>query len=222
MIRRMITRSLMLVEQALDSAKLKTGDIDHVVLVGGSTRIPKVKTMLEKHFGKTPKSCGNVDECVALGAAIFAKKSSRIQEVCNQSYGTLAMIYNAATGEEKVQNSIVIPKNTTIPCSRTQMYITSEDNERIIEVDITQGEDSDPKFVDVIGRITLEVPPNRAKGCEIAVTFSYDENQRVRALVVDKQSGRSREVAVSYKGAGVFTEEELKRRRSYLKQMRIE
>lgn len=222
LIRRMITRALMLVEQALDSAKLKTNDIDHVVLVGGSTRIPKVKTMLEKFFGKTPKSCGNVDECVALGAALFAKKSARIQEVCNASYGTLAMIENAATGEAVVQNSIVIPKNTPIPCSRTQMYVTSEDNERIIEVDITQGEDSDPKFIDVIGRITLEVPPNRPAGCEVAVTFSYDENQRVRALVVDKQSGRSREVAVSYKGAGVLSDDELRKRGSYLKQMRIE
>jgi molecular chaperone DnaK len=57
--------------------------------------------------------------------------------------------------------------------------------------------------------------PNRPKGCEIAVTFSYDENQRVRALVVDKQSGRSKEVAVSYKGAGVFTDEELKRRSAH-------
>lgn len=222
LIRNMITRALMLVEQALDSAKLKPSDIDHVVLVGGSSRIPKVKQMLEKHFGKAPKSCGNVDECVALGAALFAKKSGRIQEVCNQSYGTLAMIYNAATGEEKVQNSIVIPKNSSIPCSRTQMYVTSEDNERVIEVDITQGEDDDPKYVDVIGRITLEVPPNRPKGCEVAVTFSYDENQRVRALVVDKQSGRSREVAVSYKGAGVLSDEELKRRSSFLRQMRIE
>jgi molecular chaperone DnaK len=222
LIRNMITRALMLVEQALDSAKLKPSDIDHVVLVGGSSRIPKVKQMLEKHFGKSPKSCGNVDECVALGAALFAKKSARIQEVCNQSYGTLAMIYNAATGEEKVQNSIVIPKNSSIPCSRTQMYVTSEDNERVIEVDITQGEDEDPKYVDVIGRITLEVPPNRPKGCEVAVTFSYDENQRVRALVVDKQSGRSREVAVSYKGAGVLSDEELKRRSSFLRQMRIE
>jgi molecular chaperone DnaK len=222
LIRNMITRALMLVEQALDSARLKPSDIDHVVLVGGSSRIPKVKQMLEKHFGKSPKSCGNVDECVALGAALFAKKSARIQEVCNQSYGTLAMIYNAATGEEKVQNSIVIPKNSSIPCSRTQMYVTSEDNERVIEVDITQGEDEDPKYVDVIGRITLEVPPNRPKGCEVAVTFSYDENQRVRALVVDKQSGRSREVAVSYKGAGVLSDEELKRRSSFLRQMRIE
>ncbi len=222
MVRNMLTRTVLLVEQALDSAKLKSSDIDHIVLVGGSTRIPKVKTVLEKMFGKTPKSCGNVDECVALGAALFAKKSARIQEVCNASYGTLAMVYNARTGEEKVMNSIVIPKNSIIPCSRTQVYQTSEDNERVIEVDITQGEDEDARFVDVIGRITLEVPPNRPKGCEVAVTFSYDENQRVRALVQDKQSGRSREVAVSYRGAGVLSDEELKRRSQHLRAMRIE
>ncbi len=222
MIRNMLTRTVMLVEQALDSCNLKPSDIDHVVLVGGSTRIPKVKKVLEKMFGQTPKSCGNVDECVALGAALFAKSSARIQEVCNASYGTLAMVYNATTKEEKVMNSVVIPKNTPIPCSNSQIYFTSEDNERVIEVDITQGEDEDPRFVDVIGRITLEVPPNRPKGCEIAVTFSYDENQRVRALVVDKQSGRSREVAVNYKGAGVLSDEELKRRTKHLSAMRIE
>ena len=222
MIRNMLTRTVFLVEQALDSAKLKTTDIDHVVLVGGSTRIPKVKVILEKMFGKVPKSCGNVDECVALGAALFAKKSAKIQEVCNASYGTLAMVYNAKTKEEKLMNSIVIPKNTPIPCSRTQVYQTSEDNERIIEVDITQGEDPDAKYVDVIGRITLDVPAGRPKGCEIAVTFSYDENQRVRALIVDKQSGRSKEVAVSYKGAGVLSDEELKRRSAHLRAMRIE
>ncbi len=222
LVRRMLTRTIMLVEQALDDVKLKPADIDHVLLVGGSTRLPKVKAMLEKYFGKPPRTCGNVDECVALGAALFAKKSARIQEVCNASYGTLAMIYNATTGEEKLQNSVVIPKNTPIPCSRTQMYLTSEDNEKLIEVDITQGEDQDPRFVDVIGRLSLEVPPNRPQGCEIAVTFSYDENQRVRALVVDKQSGRSREVAVNYTGAGILSDEDLKRRTHHLRAMRIE
>ncbi|MFO1486762.1 MAG: Hsp70 family protein [Verrucomicrobiaceae bacterium] len=222
MIRHMLTRTVFLVEQALDSVKLKPSDIEHVVLVGGSTRIPKVKLMLEKLFGKAPKSCGNVDECVALGAALFAKRSARIQEVCNASYGTLAMVYNAGTKEEKLMNTIVIPKNTPIPCSRTQVYQTSEDNERVIEVDITQGEDDDPRFVDVIGRITLDVPANRPKGCEVAVTFSYDENQRVRALVVDKQSGRSKEIAVTYKGAGVLSDEELVRRSHHLRAMRIE
>lgn len=222
LIQKMLTRTILLVEQALDSAGLKTSEVDHVVLVGGSTRIPKVKKVLEKFFGKTPKSCGNVDECVALGAALFAKSSAKIQEVCNASYGTLAMVYNATTGEEKVANSVVIPKNTPIPCSQAQIYQTSEDNEQVIEVDITQGEDEDPRFVDVIGRLTLEVPPNRPKGCEVEVTFSYDENQRVQARVLDKQSGRVKEVSVTYRGAGVLSAEELERRSKHLRAMRIE
>jgi molecular chaperone DnaK len=218
----LLTRAIMLVEQALDSVNLKPKDIDHVALVGGSTRIPKVKVALERFFGKPPKSCGNVDEAVALGAALFARKSARVREVCNQSYGTLAYIVNQRTGEEGVQNSIVIAKNTPIPCSKTQIYTTSEPNERVIEVDITQGEDTDPRYVDVIGRISLEVPPNRPAGCEVAVTYSYDENQRVRAMVHDKDSGRSQEVAVAYKGAGILSDEELLRRGSMLKQLRIE
>jgi molecular chaperone DnaK len=222
LIRRMLTRTVLLVEQALDSAGLTVKQVDHVVLVGGSTRIPKVKQVLEKFFGKPAKSCGNVDECVALGAALFAKTSAKIQEVCNASYGTLAMLFNAATGEEKLANSVVIPKNSLIPCSQTQVYQTSEDNEQVIEVDITQGEDDDPRFVDVIGRLTLEVPAGRPKGCEVEVTFSYDANQRVQARVLDKQSGRSKEVAVSYRGAGVLSEEELSRRSQHLRAMRIE
>jgi molecular chaperone DnaK len=222
LIRPMLTRAVLLVEQALDSAGLRVGEVDHVVLVGGSTRVPKVKKMLEKLFGKPPKTCGNVDECVALGAAIFARAPARIQEVCNASYGTLAMVYNAATGEEKLANSIVIPKNQIIPCSNSQVYQTSEDNERVIEVDITQGEDDDPRYVDVIGRITLEVPPNRPKGCEVEVTFSYDANQRVQARVLDRASGRSKEVAVNYRGAGILSPDEVLRRGSQLRAMRVE
>lgn len=221
-IRRLLTRAIMLVEQALAGASLQPSDIGHVVLVGGSTRIPKVKAALERFFGRPPKSCGNVDEAVALGAAIFAKKSARIREVCNQSYGALAYIVNTKTGEEGVRNSIVIAKNTPIPCSMTQTYTTSEANERTIEVDITQGEDSDPRYVDLIGRISVEVPPNRPAGCEVAVTYSYDENQRVRARVVDKRSGRSHEIAVTYKGAGILSEAELRKRGSMLRQLRIE
>jgi molecular chaperone DnaK len=221
-ISKLLTRSVMLVEQALAGVRMQPRDIEHVVLVGGSTRIPKVKTALERFFGKVPKSCGNVDEAVALGAALFAKKSARVREVCNASYGTLAYVVNAKTGEEGVRNSIVIGKNTPIPCSKTQVYVTSEPNERVIEVDITQGEDDDPRFVDLIGKITLEVPPDRPAGCEVAVTYSYDENQRVRALVVDKQSGRSQEVAVTYKGAGILSDEELRTRGSMLRELRIE
>ena len=159
----LLTRTIMLVEQALDSVSMAPGDIDHVVLVGGSTRIPKVREVLKKKFGFEPNTCGNVDECVALGAALFAAKGRRVVEVCNHGYGTLAFIEDPDTGETRVRNSIVIPKNTRIPCSMSRIYVTSEDNEELIEVDVTQGEDSDPRYVDVIGKITLEVP-RRAPG----------------------------------------------------------
>ena len=219
---RLLTRTLMLVEQALRSAGLKPQDIDHVALVGGSTRMPRVREMLRNHFGHEPKSCGNVDECVALGAALFAMKGAQVHEVCNHSYGTLALVEDAATGIETYANSIVIPKNTPIPCSQSQTYVTSEDNEEIIEVDITQGEDSDPKYVDVIGRITLHVPPNRPAGCEITVTYSYDENQRVKATVKDERSGKVNEVAIAYEGAGVLSDAEVESKRRAFERLHIE
>ena len=218
---RLLTRTVMLVEQALDSIQLAPEDIDHVVLVGGSTRIPKVRQLLEKQFGFPPLSCGNVDECVALGAALFAKRSAEVSEVCNQSYGTLAIIEDAQTGESTIRNSIVIPKNTPIPCSMSQTYITSEDHEELIEVDITQGEDLDPKYVDIVGRISLEVPAGRPAGCEVTVTYSYDENQRVKAQVHDAESGITKDIAIEYHGEGVLSEEEIERKSAYLKQVQI-
>ena len=220
-ISRLLTRTVMLVEQALESIALTPADIDHVVLVGGSTRIPKVRELLEKHFGKPPISCGNVDECVALGAALFAQRARRVSEVCNHSYGTLALFEDARTGEVRLGNSIVIPKNTPIPCAMSQTYMTSEDNEELIEVQITQGEDPDPRYVDIVGKISLEVPPGRPAGCEVTVTYSYDENQRVRAQIYDAASGLRKDVAIEYKGEGVLNEEDILRKSSFLKQLKI-
>lgn len=219
---RLLTRTIMLVEQSLRSAGLGPKDIDHVALVGGSTRMPRVREMLKTYFGFEPSSCGNVDECVALGASLFAMKGAQVSEVCNHSYGTLAILEDAATGEEIYANSIVIPKNTPIPCQQSQTYVTSEDNEQRIDVEITQGEDTDPKYVDVIGRIVLEVPPNRPAGCEITVTYAYDMNQRVKATVKDEQTGKVTAVAISYQGEGVLSDEEVERKRAYFDQVRIE
>ena len=218
----LLVRSIMLVEQALNSIDLQPSDIDHVVLVGGSTRIPKVREILKKKFGFEPKTCGNVDECVALGAAMFAAKSRRVIEVCNHGYGTLAIIENPVTGESAPGNSLVIPKNTRIPCSMSRTYETSEDNEELIEVDVTQGEDDELRYVDLIGKITLQVPAGRPAGCQVKVTYSYDENQRVKATVLDEESGQAKEVAIDYKGRGVLDDKQISRKSAYLKQVRIE
>jgi molecular chaperone DnaK len=219
---RLFTRTILLVEQALDSVGLAPADIDHVALVGGGTRMPRVRTMLQDYFGKEPVNCGNVDECVALGAALFAKKGADVQEVCNHSYGTLALVEDAATGKQTYANTVVIPKNTPIPCEKSQTYVTSEDNEESIDVEITQGEDTDPRYVDVVGRISLKVPRNRPAGCEVTVTYRYDENQRVHAQVLDERSGKVTEVAVTYEGVGVLTDEQIEKRREQFAGMRIE
>jgi molecular chaperone DnaK len=207
---RLFIRTHMLVEQALDSAQLEANQLDHVCLVGGGTRMPRIREMLRGFFGFEPTAYGNVDECVALGAALFSLKGASVREVCNHSYGTLALIEDAATGVETYANSIVIPKNTPIPCRQSQTYVTSEDNETVIEVVVTQGEDTDPKYVDVIGKIGLEVPPARPAGCEITVTYSYDADQRVHTHVTDERSGRTREVRISYQGVGVLGDDAIK------------
>lgn len=221
-IKRLLTRTVMLVEQALETVSLTHQDIEHVVLVGGSTRMPIIRQVLESTFGFKPLSCGNVDECVALGAALFAKKSSVVSEVCNHGYGTLALVDDPKTGQETLQNTVVIPKDTPIPCSMTETYATSEDNESSIEVDITQGEDDDPHYVDVIGRISLKVPEGRPAGCKVDVTYSYDENQRVQARVTDTETGISKEIQIEYTGEGVLSESDIERKASYLKKLRIE
>ncbi len=218
----LLTRAIMLVEQALDSVELQPSDIDHVVLVGGSTRIPKVRQVLAKKFGFEPKTCGNVDECVALGAALFAAKGRRVVEVCNHGYGTLALMDDPESSNEVVRNSLVIPKNTRIPCSMSRIYETSEDDEELIEVDVTQGEDELRRYVDLVGKITLKVPAGRPAGCQVKVTYSYDENQRIRATVLDEESGKAKEVAIDYKGRGVLSDKQISRKSAYLKQVRIE
>ncbi len=103
----------------------------------------------------------------------------------------------------------------------SQTYITPEDNEELIEVEIPQGEDKDPRYVDIVGKIALEVPAGRKAGCEVTVTYSYDENQRVRAQIYDAESGLKKDVAIEYRGEGVLSDEDVERKTAYLKQIKI-
>jgi len=103
----------------------------------------------------------------------------------------------------------------------TQVYQTSEDGEELIEVEITQGEDDDPRFVNIIGKLSLKVPAGRKAGCKVQVTYSYDKNQRVRAVVRDETTGKEKEVALEFRGQGVLSDRQVERKASYLKQVRI-
>jgi len=205
-----IVRTEMLVEDALSQAHLSVGDIDAVLLVGGSTRIPAVQEMLKKKFRQEPVRRVSPDEAVALGAAIqagmlmqerglidlpdaaaAALRCTNLQDVTNYSYGTIAV--SEAHGREKLRNIFVILKNTPIPCSNTEIFYTLSPDQRKLSCKITQGEDEDPEFVNVLWEDSLELPPGRPAGREVRVTYAYDANGRMSSEFLDVESGRKKQ-----------------------------
>ena len=209
----LLGRTDMLVDIALKEANIEASEVDEVLLVGGSTRIPAVQRRLEKRFGFPPKAAVNVDECVALGAALHCGLTLLMQnphkvptgmasglgdvqltDVCNHSYGTLCAPIDRETGRRVVENRIILNKNTPLPCDAMQTFYTMRDGQDQIQVTITQGEDHDPRFVNTIATYTFELPPDRPAGRPVEVTYSYDRNQRMHCRFHDIESDRSLEV----------------------------
>jgi len=211
-----LARTDILVDVALDEVKLRPSDIQQVLLVGGSTRIPAVKERLERTFGFPPIAGVNVDECVALGAALHAGLTMirekpadvaagiagglvdvKLTDVCNHSYGTLCAPIDKETGRRVVVNRVILKKNTALPCEDTQTFYTVRDGQTEIEVTVTQGEDPDPRYVNRIATYKFELPPDRPAGRPVKVTYSYDVNQRMHCRFEDVESGRALEVDLS-------------------------
>ncbi len=211
----LIGRTEMLIEILLKEADCTEKDIDKVLLVGGSTRIPLVQRKLEEKFGHAPETTVNVDECVALGAAIYAGltkmrnapndisagvsaglKDVKLQDVCNHSYGTICAPKDAETGQYLIENSIILKKNTPIPCKETTRFYTMVEGQRELQLIITQGEDRDPDYVNKVAAGVFELPSvagdgtKRAANRPISVTYSYDQNQRMHCEFKDEDTGK--------------------------------
>lgn len=209
----LFARTEMLIEVALEEAKCNVGDINKVLLVGGSTRIPMVIERLTKKFGFAPDNAVNVDECVALGAAIHAGltlmrdnpqnvsqgvaaglRDVQLKDVCNHSYGTLCAPLDEETGKHIVRNTIILKKNTPLPCESTQTFYTMAEGQTELQVTVTQGEDESPEYVNRIATETFELPPHRPANRPIQVRYSYDVNQRMHCTFLDEDSGRALDV----------------------------
>lgn len=158
----------------------------------------------------------NVDECVALGAALHAGLTAIrenpdevdagirtglqdicLTDVCNHSYGTICAPLDKETGRRVIQNRIILKKNTPLPCEATQTFYTVTEGQEKVEVTVTQGEDADPSYVNTIATQRFELPPNRPAERPIKVTYSYDLNQRMHCKFEDVDSGRLLEVDFS-------------------------
>jgi molecular chaperone DnaK len=224
----LMDRADILVEVALGEAGVEPSGIDKVLLVGGSTRIPLVQQRLEKTFGFAPETAVNVDECVALGAALHAGltmlrekpkavpagiasglREINLTDVCNHSYGTICAPVDKETGRRVIENRIILKKNTPLPCEASQMFYTLTKGQSEVEVTITQGEDTAVEYVNKIATNKFKLPPDRPAECPIKVTYSYDMNQRMHCKFEDIESGRVLEVDVCLDQDGKLSESDV-------------
>jgi len=182
-------------------AKLEFSDIDHIVLVGGSTRLMCVKKILSEMFGREPVVLGNVDEVVALGAALYARKLTEckttgnpIHNVCNHGYGFIYAERNPVTNQIEERNRILIPKNTEVPFEFEQLTGSSMDDQRELLYRVTQGESEDIDMVSVIKKVVVPLPPGMPAGTAVRVKFRYDINQCMHCSFVISGEEKGEEI----------------------------
>jgi len=187
-------RSMEPVKAALKDAGLSTGDIDEVILVGGSTRIPKVQEEVEKFFGKKPNRGVNPDEVVAIGAAIQGGVlTGDVKDVLLLDVTPLSL------GIETMGNVFtkLIEANTTIPTKKSQVFSTAVDNQPSVEIHVLQGERAMAKDNKTIGRFHLDGIPPAGRGIpQIEVTFDIDANGIIKVSALDKQTNKSQDIRI--------------------------
>lgn len=203
----LVERTMGPTRQAMSDAGLSPSDIDKVVLVGGSTRIPAVVEAIKKLIGKEPSKGVNPDEVVALGAAVQAGVlTGDVKDVVLLDVTPLSLGIETAGGVM----TKMIERNTTIPTSKSQIFSTYADNQTSVEIHVLQGERAMAKDNKTLGRFILsDIPPAPRGIPQIEVTFDIDANGIVNVSALDKGTGKSQKITIT--SSSGLTEEEIER-----------
>lgn len=216
------------IERALKDASLTPDDLDAVILIGGATRMPFIKSVVGKMFGKLPYSNINPDEAVALGAAIQVALKERnksleeliLTDVCPYTLGTDVVHRISEKDYEAGYFLPIIERNTPIPVSKVKRLYTVSDRQTIINVDIYQGESRRIENNIKLGTLKVNVPSAPAGNQAIDVRYTYDINGILEVEVTTVETGVKKRVVIQ-ENPGVMSEEEVEKRLEALKDIKI-
>ncbi|HYV99333.1 MAG TPA: molecular chaperone DnaK [Gemmatimonadaceae bacterium] len=190
----LIQKTIAPMKQALTDAGMKPSDIDEVILVGGSTRIPKIQAIVKEYFGKDPNKGVNPDEVVAIGAAIQgAVLTGEQKDVLLLDVTPLSLGIETLGGV----TTVLIPRNTTIPTKKSEVFSTADDNQTTVEIHVLQGERQLARDNRTIGKFQLTGIPPAPRGMpQVEVTFDIDANGILHVSAKDKATAKEQKIRI--------------------------